>query len=494
MNREPAASRYRIGIGGIAIESSTFSPLPSRLEDFTILAGEEMAERYPFMPGWSFHGREDVTWVPCLHARAIPGGPVDRESYATMKRRLLERIEAALPLDGFYFDVHGAMNVLGMDDAEADLAAAIRALVGEQCLIAAGMDLHGNVSARLVELVDIFTAYRLAPHDDYMETRERTCRLLLHCLDSQIRPLRAWVRIPVILPGERTSTLVEPGKSLYAGLAEPNAQPGVLDASLWVGYVWADEPRSSATVVVTGTDEAAITREAEAIARRYWDARDDFQFGTPVGTADWCIEEAVALPGNRVVISDSGDNPTAGGVGDLPYFLGRLLAHPSFASGDLVAIYASIPDRVAVEACYAAGEGGDVEVSLGGKMDPVNGEPLSVQGTVETLYHDDPIGGDIAVLRVGGVRVIVTTRRKPHHYLSDFTQLGLDPQEYKVIAVKIGYLVPELRQMARHALLALTPGAVNQDIPSLPYRRVVRPIYPLETEFGEAELRAVRFG
>lgn len=494
MNTRANEVRHRIGIGGIAIESSTFSPLPSRLDDFTILTGEEMSERYPFMPAWNFHGRTDITWLPCLHARAIPGGPVERESYETMKRALLAQIEAVLPLDGFYLDIHGAMNVLGMDDAEADLASSIRSLVGETCLIAAGMDLHGNISARLVELVNIFTAYRLAPHDDAIETRERACALLLHCLDHQIRPMRAWVRIPVILPGERTSTLVEPGKSLYAGLAQPNAEPGVLDASLWVGYVWADEPRSSATVVVTGTEEGVICRQAEAIARRYWDERENFNFGTPVGAADWCIQQAVDLPGNSVVISDSGDNPTAGGVGDVPYFLGRLLAHPDFAHGDLNAIYASIPDRAAVEACYAAGQGGEVEVVLGGKMDPVNGQPLPVQGTVETLYRHDAVGGDMAVLRVGGVRVIVTSRRKPHHYLSDFTQLGLDPQAYKIIAVKIGYLVPDLRLMARHALLALTPGAVNQDIPSLPYRRVVRPIYPLDADFGEPELGAVWFG
>src|SRR6185295_13115107 len=141
---------YRIGIGGIAIESSTFSPLPSSQEDFTILRGEELLVRYPFMPGWSFRGRSDIMWLPCLQAKAIPGGPVVRHSYEEMKRELLDRIRAALPLDGFYLDIHGAMNVLGMDDAEADLAAAIRDLVGPGCLISAGMDLHGNVSARLV--------------------------------------------------------------------------------------------------------------------------------------------------------------------------------------------------------------------------------------------------------------------------------------------------------------------------------------------------------
>jgi microcystin degradation protein MlrC len=380
-----------------------------------------------------------------------------------------------------------------MDDAEADLAAAIRDMVGPECLISAGMDLHGNVSARLVELVDMFTAYRLAPHDDYLLTREKACAMLLHCLDHQIRPLRAWVRIPVILPGERTSTLVEPGKSVYASLQESDPVPGILDASLWVGYVWADEPRSSATVVVTGTDAANVRREAEKIAQRYWTTRYDFDFVAPAGSADWCIEQAVAHPGNAVFISDSGDNPTAGGVGDVPYFVGRLLANPQLASGELTAIYASIPDVAAVDVCKAAGIGQTVELSLGGKLDRVHAQPLTVTGTVMTLYKDDPVGGDIVVVRSGGVNIIVTSRRKPYHFIQDMLNLGLDPAQHKITSVKIGYLEPDLRQAARRALLALTPGAVNQDIPSLAYRRVVRPIYPLDTEFA-ADLSATLFG
>ncbi len=112
---------YRIGIGGIAIESSTFSPLPSTQDDFIILRGEELLARYPFMPGWNFRDRSDITWLPCLQAKAIPGGPVVQAGYEAMKGELLDRIRAVLPLDGFYLDIHGAMNVLGMDDAEADL-------------------------------------------------------------------------------------------------------------------------------------------------------------------------------------------------------------------------------------------------------------------------------------------------------------------------------------------------------------------------------------
>src|SRR3954447_23667565 len=254
------------------------------------------------MRGWDFRGRDDITWLPCLYARSLPGGPVTAEAYATMKTELLDRLRAVLPLDGFYFDLHGAMTVLGLDDAEADLATAIRAIVGSHCLISAGMDLHGNVSARLVAMVDLFTAHRLAPHEDALLTRERACVNLVRCLDEGLRPLRAWVPIPVILPGERTSTLVEPGRSLYAGLHRLDWSPGVIDASLWVGYVWANQPRSGASVVVTGTDPARMAREAAALARRYWEARHDFGFSTPVGDADWCIAEAAARHEGPVVI------------------------------------------------------------------------------------------------------------------------------------------------------------------------------------------------
>ncbi len=479
---------HRIGIGGIAIESSTFSPLLSTLADFRILRAQDMLVRYPFLPGGCFQQRTDVTWLPCMYASAIPGGPVAASSYATMKHELLDRIRAALPLDGFYLDIHGAMSVQGMDDAEGDLATAIRAVVGPRCLISAGMDLHGNVTPRLVDAVNLFTAYRLAPHDDALETRERACANLLTCLDNGVRPLRAWVRIPVILPGERTSTLVEPGKTIYARLTESDGVPGIIDASLWVGYVWADEPRSSATVVVTGTDPAPMWQEATRIALRYWNARNNFDFCMPAGTTDWCLDQAVSLDTRAVFISDSGDNPTAGGVGDVPYMVERLLAHPDFASGNRTAIYASMSDEAAVRACYSIGTGHEVVVVLGGKLDPVHARPLAVTGNVITLFDNDPVGGNLAVIRSGGVHIIITSRRKPYHYVRDLLALGLDPEAHHVTAVKIGYLVPDLQQAARHSFLALTPGAVNQDIPGLTYRRVQRPVYPLDPTMANPAL------
>ena len=472
----------RIGIGGIAIESCTFSPLPSTLADFVVLRGDALRVRYPFLTDWTWPGRADLIWRPALQAKAIPGGSVRRADYDALKAELLDRVRAELPLDGFYFDLHGAMHVAGLDDAEADLARALRAVVGPDCVIIASMDLHGNVSAELVEQVDGFTAYRTAPHEDVIETRRKACAMLVECLDRGAAPARAWARIPVLLPGEHTSTFVEPGRSVYATLAESDRVPEVLDASLWVGYAWADEPRSAACAVVTAWDPAAAEREARRIADVYFAARRAFAFIGPADTAARCIAQGLASPMRPVFISDSGDNPTAGGAGDIPQVVAQLLAEPTLASGAQTAIYASLPAPAAVQACFAAGVGQPVRVTVGGVLDPVHGQAIELAGDVFSLVADDEVGGDLAVLRCGGVHVILTSRRKPYHVIREFTKLGLDPQAHQLVVVKIGYLEPELRATAALALLALTPGAVNQDIPHLPYRRVRRPLFPLDPD------------
>ena len=149
-----------------------------------------------------------------------------------------------------------------------------------------------------------------------------------------------------MLAGERASTRDEPARGIYGSLSGIAARPGIIDAAVWIGYAWADEPRCSAAVVVTGTDEDVIQREARALAERYWNARTDFAFSVSAGDADWCIATGLAATARPYFISDSGDNPTAGGAGDVAYVLGRLLAHPDLAAGRATAISASVVDPV----------------------------------------------------------------------------------------------------------------------------------------------------
>lgn len=460
----------RIALGGIAIESCTFSPLPSRLSDFTIRRGAEFLDRYPFLDRYT--GRAE--FVPLLYARSIPGGSVEPDAYAAVKEEYLALLRANGPWDGVYIDFHGAMNVRGMDDAEGDWVTAVREVVGPECLLAASFDLHGNISQREAATLDMLTAYRTAPHVDVIETRKKALQMLLDCLDNGVRPKRVWIPIPVVLPGEKTSTEWAPGDRLYAALTESDAAPGLLDISLLVGYVWADEPRASATVIATGTDRAVLECEAKKVAQRYWDARHEFQFGVPAGAIDECISWALDAPESCVFISDSGDNPTAGGAGDTNVVLAALLRH-----GAPSAVVASIADAPAVRTMFAAGVGATVEVELGGKLDPITCQPLPVRGVVR---HLAPGANPEAVLQIGDTHVIVTERRRPYHFVADIERLGLDPLAHKIVVIKIGYLEPDLKRHAPRALLALTPGAVDQAIERLPFQRVRRPLFPLDKE------------
>lgn len=476
----------RIGIAGIHIESSTFSPHRTGDADFEVRRGDDLLGRYPFLAEPGF----EADWVGLLHARALPGGPVLADTYAKLAGELLERLEAALPLDGVFLDIHGAMSVDGLADAEAQLVSEVRGLVGPYCLLSAGMDLHGNMSRELVGMLDLATAHRMAPHEDAPLTRRRAAEKLLRCLRDGVRPQRAWVSVPVLLPGERTSTRLEPAKSIYAALPGVEAMPGVIDASIWVGYAWADEPRCRAAVVVSGTEPEVITAEAERLARSYWDARADFSFGLRTGSAAECVAAGLDSAARPFLISDSGDNPTAGGAGDVPYMLRELLGTPRLAAGEATAIAASIQDSEAVAACLAAGVGNPVEVLAGGRIDTGHGAPVPLGGTVFSIVRDDPVGGDIAVVRVGGVHAILTSRRKPYHHIADFTSLGLEPSAFDLTVVKIGYLEPELHRIAADRMLALTPGGVDQHLLRLDYRLLNRPVHPLDPDMPDPDLSA----
>ena len=462
----------KIAIGGIATESCTFSPLPTALEDFRIVRqGDPMFARlYPFLDDY-----DDIEFHGTATAKAMPGGPVTASAYETLKGEMLARLDSLLPLDGVYLDMHGAMNVLGRDDAEGDLFTDIRALVGDDCLLSASYDLHGNVSERIMSQLDIITGYRTAPHIDTIETRARAMALLLRCLREGIRPKLALVKIPVGLPGEKTSTEWQPGDAIYAAIPGLIDGQRVMDATIQVGYVWADEPRMTACAIAIGMDANATAAAAEQLAQLYWDRRADFRFGAEALSVDECLRRAMSDGETPALISDSGDNLTAGGPGDVTFFLERAIA---MQPPDLV--YAGISDAQSTQACLEAGVGGEVALELGGKLDWRNSQPLPVRGVVEFIKADTD--NPQVVLKLGGIRVLLSAKRVSFQRRQQFLDLGITPEEHAIIVVKIGYLVPELKAMARRSYLALSPGAVNQDIVSLPFQRIQRPCYPFDLD------------
>lgn len=482
----------RIAISGLAIESSTFSPALTHEEAFHAKKGDEIFSLYPFLSSDSTN-RKQANWFPTLIGRSLPGGIVTREAYESLVNKTLDLLKKNVPYDGLFFDIHGAMSVVGLDDPEGDFIVRVREIVGEKTIISTCMDLHGNVSKQLAQNTDLITCYRLAPHEDAMESKKRAVDNLLERLkNGKGKPAyKAWIPVPILLPGEMTSTRIEPGKSLYAKVAPASEQKGIVDAAIWIGYAWADEPRNHAVVMVTGDDKEKVITTAEDLANSFWKVRSEFEFVAPTATLEESLNRAIASDKHPFIISDMGDNPTAGGAGDVTWTLNKILSRPEFTSANGPSlIYASIPGPEFVEKAIKLGVGKKIKAYAGAIIDSRYSPPVELSGTIEAIVHGDVHAETEIVVKVGSVFVIVTKKRKPYHHEIDFTKLGLNPREVDILVVKIGYLVPELYDMRKDWIMAQTPGGVDQDLERLNYKRIKRPMFPLDKNMETPDLKA----
>jgi len=273
-------------------------------------------------------------------------------------------------------------------------------------------------------------------------------------------------------------------------LAETDSRQGVLCSSFFKVHCWADVPDTGvAAVVVTESDAALAQAEAERLAGLFWQRRAEFRATVETYVVDKAIDVALAAPEPTVFLSDSGDNPGAGGTTDVPHMVQRLLA-----KGARSAVIAAIWDREAYETCAQAGVGARVSMSIGGKVDTWHGRPLAVSGRVRALsggrYCEGGVRlpgnllemGPLAVLDLGGVEVMLSRERVSIVDPEQLRVAGIEPLAYKIVVVKRGYLEPLFQAIAQRAILALSPGATNCDVTKLEYRRVRRPMHPLDPD------------
>ncbi|WJL96751.1 M81 family metallopeptidase [Microbacterium sp. ET2] len=491
----------RIGITGFGAESSTFSTFRMRKEHFSVQRGDEQLALYD-LAGW-FPGVEDIEWLPTVRAHGGAGGPIDPDAYDRYADEIVDRIRDLGAIDGLYVDLHGAAHVDGRDGAEEALLRRIREVVGDDTVISMSMDTHGNFSRELAELVDLAVCFRHAPHIDSGAIRERAVRKLVEVLRDGRRPLKAWVRVPVLLPGERTSTVVEPGKTVFGGLVPAIERHGVVDASLWVGFAWADEDRNAAAVMVTAYDEESARACAREVAQAYWDARNDFTIvAESSGTWDEALDFALAGPPSPLFISDSGDNITAGSAADITYALTETLARQDVVDSGLRFLFAGIVDPASVDAAVEVGVGGTLRRGIGAVVDDRFAGPVDRDWVVERLVPGlvEGEGTVAAVLASGDIHAMVQRGRSYFMDPAVFAKVTsrnklanhayIPSDGYDVVVVKVGYLFPGQTDEAQSWFMALTPGGTDLDVDRLVFERVWRPIFPLDTDF-EADLEPV---
>lgn len=481
----------RVGLAGLSIECSTFSPAQTTEEFFRINKEDKVFDLYSFLAPDSTL-RQQADWFPAMVSAATPGGIVTRECYESLVGQTLDLLKQNAPYDALYLDLHGAMSVVGMDDPEGDFLKRVRSVVGGKTIISSSMDLHGCVSPRLAEECDLITCFRMAPHEDRWFTKRRAVANMMDRLETgKGKPkYKAWVYVPILLPGEKTSTRIDPGKTLYAKVDPATKHPGVIDAAIWISYAWADEPRNHGVVMAYGDDKKAVAAAAESLAKSFWDVRDEFEFVAPTSDLNTCLEAAFKSTKKPYFLSDMGDNPTAGGAGDVSWTLEQLLKREELKSENgPTFIYAAIPGPEMVAKAMAAGVGSTVSGKVGAMVDNRYAGPVDLTGVVESVFQNE--GNNQVVIRTGSLRVVVAEKRTPFHYERNFLNVGLNPREADIVMVKLGYLTEELYDMQADWMMALTRGGVDQDLLSLPYKRIPRPMYPLDPDMKTPKFKAV---
>jgi len=451
-------------------ETNTFHPVNTIAYSFS-----RMSDRP--LPVWK---DSDLTVVPGISAYPAGGGTITEAACREAMDRVLASLREALPVDAVFLRLHGAMYAEGVGPAETVLVGRVRELVGPKVPIACTFDLHGNIPARMGQFGDILVGYKTAPHIDVAETAELAGRILLDTLQGKVRPVSYVLPIPMILQGEKAMTTAEPFRSLVEEARRVErrgigAMPGrILAATLFVGCAWTDSPDTGMSVMITADGSRKLARVAAVqLARQVWDARRQFSFGCESAELEEGVAKAVAAKESTVFLTDSGDNVTASTPGDSVVVLKHLIEKQVPR-----ALVAGIMDAAALRKCFEAGEGKTLKLSLGSTIEKRFGPPLAADVEVVRLAKD----ARQALMRIGGVDVILCEGFPGFTVPDHFKACGVDPLQYKIVVVKQGYLYAGLTAIAPRHIMLLTPGTGDMRLENLTYTRRRKPVFPFEPE------------
>ena len=487
----------RLFLAMLSHETNTFSNVPTDRTQFEardLRYGGEILEVYRGT-GTCLGGmiaaaeRLGATLIPSVAASASPAGRVTRDIYEHVTQRLLADLERAGRLDGVLLDLHGAMVPEGIDDGEGDVIAAVRKVVGPSVPIAVTLDFHGNLGRDMIANADLLHGYKTYPHVDMAERGVEATERLAQVIAGRIKPTAAWRKPPLMPPLGRQGTAVGPMRRLYDLADEMEKDPKVVSISIFAGFPYADIPDAGLGIyVVTDDDPALAERLAGQLERVAWEHRREFiHTALPVKEA---VARALAADGRPIVLADMADNTGGGAAGDGTEILRELLR-----VGARGATVACIWDRAAVAACAAAGVGARVTLDVGGKVDDRHGAPLRVTGVVRTLsdgrfVHRGPMMhglpgrlGSTAVLDVDDVRVILISYRWQTLDPEMIRFVGIDPLREKILVVKstIHYRAA-FEPIAKEIIEVDAPGLSSSNLSRFEYRRVRRPIFPLDPD------------
>ena len=487
--KESAGMRYRIAVAQFAQETNSFSPVLTTRRDFEALGlyyGDEVARDVAENDGYTLGGfwaavekwgRGQVEIAPIMSAVAMSGGPIRREVYEGFRQDLLEGLRDAGPLDAVYLCLHGSMGVEGMRDPDGELIRAVRGLVGPDTPIGVSFDLHANVTRTKAENATFIVGYKTNPHRDFYETGYACGRLLIQTLRGEIRPTMEVIKLPLLKGGGMNIDFMKPMRRIFKAMERMEKDERVLSVSNFMVQIWLDDPELGWTTVAVTDDDAQLAREtAERLADLDWSVRgaEHLEGFSPSEAVAIVKKKKLARRFGALVICDVSDAVGAGAPGESTWILKAFLEE----APELVS-YIPVRDEVAASLAFEAALHDTISISVGGKLDKIYNRPITVTG--EVIFQEETQLGKTAVLRCGGVHVILTELPAMAREPEFFSDLGLSL--WKADAVVVKNLFPfriSYMRYNRKTLDVVAPGTTNIDVFSLEYENLPRPIYPLD--------------
>ncbi|MCS6850811.1 MAG: M81 family metallopeptidase [Gemmataceae bacterium] len=486
----------RVAIGQLWQETNTFNPLRTtreQFEQFGVLRGDEILKRLSetnevggmiqSLRSWP----ERPELVGLVRLPAWPAGPATPDTVAWLLDEMLHALQRAVPVDAVLLALHGALAGEGEPDVEGALLQAVRRLVGPHIPLVATLDLHANITRRIVEVTDALVVYHTAPHIDVFETGQRAAAVLRRILVDGAKPVTAFQKVPAVFPAERANTQDPDSVShrFRQQLQALEADSAILTAGLATVQPWLDVPELGSAVVVVADGDAARAHAACArLATDVWHHRRDYL--PELVPLEEAVRQAYHEADGLVVLSDSADATTSGAPGDSTWVLRELLKYdwPRPALVTLVS-----PELVAD--AQRLGVGATLSRPVGGVRDHRFSTPLPVTAEIVRLFEarfvmnghlarNLPIDmGPSAVLRVGKVCIVVTSRTGPHFAPELFRAAGFDPLAAAVLVAKspCGFRAA-YAPYARRIIVVRAPGCAPSDFWNYEYRHIPRPLWP----------------
>jgi microcystin degradation protein MlrC len=482
----------RIAIGGFLHETNTFAPTKATYDDFvhgggwpsmTQGAGVLTTMRNINVGSAGFVEQAEAReWelVPTIACAASPCAHVTKDAYERIVKTMLEGIAAAGPLDAVYLDLHGAMVAEHLDDGEGELLKRVREVIGKDLPLVASLDLHANVTPQMIEHADALIAYRTYPHVDMADTGRAAAKHLALLLGNKQRFAKAFRQLPFLIPVSWQCTNDQPAKGIYQKLAALQSD-AIPTLSFAPGFPAADFPDCGPSVFAYGKTQAEADAAADQMVALIESHESDFD--GRIYSPDEGVRYAMELAKHAskpVIIADTQDNPGAGGDSDTTGML-RALVRNKVTKAAIGVIY----DPASAKAAHAAGVGETVTLALGGKSGIPGDEPYKATFIVEKLSDGQFVAsgpyyggrdmdmGPSAALRIGGVRVVVSSYKAQLADQSMYRYVGIEPTEQSILVNKSSvHFRADFEPIAEKLLICAAPGAMPADTAALPWTRL----------------------